>query len=541
MTFLFIMYCCLLLCCRHVGEKEDEGKERSTYVPVSSYKRVVRPATAAATGTPAPEEDIPAPVPTAPADDAEEDVDLGIVSTAIVDTNGTGVEARHVKRVTLNALFTLHVGVGATPVNEFDKCGELLAGAFPVLFPYGVGAPGMLTGRPKGSTLQSVSVHDDGQYLLQHRDGRFASHRLFLFALFNMIQRRAACYSAKAITKHKDFHAVQEQLEQVTDEQMKSCLDALDAGVSLDTALSHVPEVVGRLLSKIKIVGPGVPGSAHARRKLLPQLYAMVHTLGPPALFVTINPHDYGSPVLMHWATGKGDLDAVEPMRGVELQRLKVVAESPALAARFFNECCLAFHDMVLGQGNGGAGVFGQTSGFYGVSEAQGRGTLHCHYVVWLAGSGTSDGVRERVRREGADGPFRSRLLQFYDRIICTTVKMTTPAPAPSETSAPQPVYCRPPDLSVPTDADSEAVFTSGLQADAVGVALRSNMHNPDHTFTCFKGGKRVCRFGFPKDLREATTFDDDMGGIVGQRDDAYLNSFNPFIASVLRCNHDVK
>jgi hypothetical protein len=155
-------------------------------VQVTSYRRVV-PTPAAAPAPPAESgEDVdfmdtnetgPAAAPAPPADSGE-DVDLGIVSTAIVDTNGTGVEARNVKKTTLNALFTLKIGVGSTPVNEYDECGDLLAGSFPVLFPYGVGAPGMLSSRSKSSgPLPSVSLHDHAQYLMSHRDGRFAGHR----------------------------------------------------------------------------------------------------------------------------------------------------------------------------------------------------------------------------------------------------------------------------------------------------------------------------------------------------------------------------
>ncbi len=189
----------------------------------------------------------------------------------------------------------------------------------------------------------------------------------------------------------------------------------------------------------------------------------------------------------------------------------------------------------MLGEANKGFGIFGRTAGYYGVSEAQGRGTLHCHYVVWLKGAGTSDGLRAAIDREGENGPLRKKLLEFYDLIISTAIDMTAPEPEVP------PEYCMPPVLDIPTDAESAAEYRSALKADAERVARKSNMHLEAHTFTCFKGNKQVCRFGFPKECIAASTFDDKLGGVVGRRDHPYLNSYNPFIASVLRCNHDVK
>ena len=84
--------------------------------------------------------------------------DLGTVASGIVDLNGTGVAARHVQSHVFRRFHTLRPGVGSKPVSEFDNTGVLLAKAFPVLFPYGVGAPGMLASLPKGSESDFMST-----------------------------------------------------------------------------------------------------------------------------------------------------------------------------------------------------------------------------------------------------------------------------------------------------------------------------------------------------------------------------------------------
>jgi hypothetical protein len=461
--------------------------------------------------------------------------DAGIVSTGIVDSNGTGVTARHVKRRVFQKLFSLKVGVGNNPVSEFDELGLLLARAFPVLFPYGVGAPGSLVHRPSG--CQPVRLAEHAKFLMEHSDSRFAGHRMFSFALVNMIQRHAACYAAKAIASHRDIGQLRTEIDGIDEEDMNVAVHRLDNGAPMDQVMQSLPEGVRRILSKISIIGHTVPGSPHARRKLLPQLLSMINTLGPPTLFITINPHDFGSPIVMNWATGKGDLDLQEPLRGVPLERLKVVAEHPGLAAQFFHEMCVAFQDIILGAANHGVGIFGKTSGFYGVSEAQGRGTLHCHYVVWLDGAGTSDGIKHAIDVEGESGPFRRKLVEFFDAVVCSTFRSMD---VDGRAGAPDPAYCRPPDLGIPMFDRAFAEYKDHLQEDAECVARKSNMHNPTHTFTCFKGNKKVCRFGFPKEEVEESRYD-DTHGLVGSRGHPWLNSFNLFMASTLRCNHDIK
>ena len=68
------------------------------------------------------------------------------------------------------------------------------------------------------------------------------------------------------------------------------------------------------------------------------------------------------------------------------------------------------------------------------------------------------------------------------------------------------------------------------------------NMHSQAHTFTCFKTrrGRRRCRFGFPHALVPATYIAED-GRIKRQRDDPFLNCYNPYFAFALRCNHDIR
>ena len=61
------------------------------------------------------------------------------------------------------------------------------------------------------------------------------------------------------------------------------------------------------------------------------------------------------------------------------------------------------------------------------------------------------------------------------------------------------------------------------------------------HSFTCYKGGKRTCRFGFPLQLHEQTKMNDETGALEIQRNNEWVNGFNRSALIALRCNMDIK
>ena len=57
-------------------------------------------------------------------------------------------------------------------------------------------------------------------------------------------------------------------------------------------------------------------------------------------------------------------------------------------------------------------GILGLVKAYYGCVEAQGRGTLHCHMMIWLEGGLNPNEIKERVIDKG-DVEFKNRLIQF--------------------------------------------------------------------------------------------------------------------------------
>src|SRR5581483_6558384 len=93
-------------------------------------------------------------------------------------------------------------------------------------------------------------------------------------------------------------------------------------------------------------------------------------------------------------------------------------------------------------------------------------------------------------------------------------------------------------------EQESDDNFLLRLYQDSNAVANIKQRHSKKHSATCFKyrrrgSGKDACRFGMPRDLVPTSTVD-EFGVIYQARNDGWINSWNPPIASCLRSNHDV-
>jgi len=54
-------------------------------------------------------------------------------------------------------------------------------------------------------------------------------------------------------------------------------------------------------------------------------------------------------------------------------------------------------------QVNTEGGILGLVNAYYGCVESQGRGTLHCHMLVWVEGGLNPNQIRDRVLQGDED------------------------------------------------------------------------------------------------------------------------------------------
>ena len=115
--------------------------------------------------------------------------------------------------------------------------------------------------------------------------------------------------------------------------------------------------------------------------------FALMHTMGKPTWWITLALDDVNS--IDIWEIGTGDRPSNAPRRRA---RFTLLAQQPGAAALSYEKMIDVFLQVVLGWDisrnapTAKGGVFGHTRAWALSTEGQGRGSLHGHALVWIAG-----------------------------------------------------------------------------------------------------------------------------------------------------------
>ncbi|THU82120.1 hypothetical protein K435DRAFT_611834, partial [Dendrothele bispora CBS 962.96] len=185
-------------------------------------------------------------------------------------------------------------------------------------------------------------------------------------------------------------------------------------------------------------------------------------------------------------------------------------------------------------------GVFGEVSVYYGVVEAQGRGSLHIHLIIWINGGLSPIEIKQRCESEPG---WAQKLTSWYNDVFSQSIPEDT-----HEYIRTEGMYKRQPVMSRPLNP-SNSDFWPRFNQDLRDVLENSGMIH-EHNDTCYKhlpknlrslrDENKDCRFQLPRVISEETHFDDD-GNVVLRCNNGYVNGHNPLIIAAQRCNMDVK
>src|SRR5436305_3511938 len=128
------------------------------------------------------------------------------------------------------------------------------------------------------------------------------------------------------------------------------------------------------------------------------------------------------------------------------------------------------------------------------------------------------------------DHAFRERLLSFIGRVVTETLPEAPPIDDMLKTGE---------GVFVPFIDPTDSYFLDKMKVAVHNIVTSRNIHNRNHTPTCFKYGRKTCRFRFPHKKVAATCFHENTGLIEIQRDDEWLNGYNKWLAIMIRANHD--
>jgi hypothetical protein len=267
------------------------------------------------------------------------------------------------------------------PCNEYDP--HHLMNAFPTLFPYGIGS--FADTRRK----RSISWEKHISWMLRQSHHRFATHEIFMFVVFNILQKRKICLGAKLITSQAKLPRVATLLQNLDYAALHEKLSYERQATSGIQTFSD--SILQQLMEATSIANGLVRGSKEYVRDRRNEIRGLFSRFGGPKFFVTINPDDVRHPLILALRNQSSTADEVlhipvtENFAKYHRMRCQIIAENPVLQAQFFDIIFRSVIDVVFGFAREPKlGIFGHVQAYYAIIEAQGKGTLHAHGLIWL-------------------------------------------------------------------------------------------------------------------------------------------------------------
>lgn len=462
----------------------------------------------------------------------------GVIDVEANDLENSELIAHAMANTATNTRIDFAVKRGSTHVNEYgrrDEAGNLsvgtsedanhLLGAFPCLFPYAMG--GFEVTRPV-----ALSYAEHAKWSLRFADRRFRKDHNFIFQLFGVLQKRQVCSSSCLQVSKKTFHDNEALFRSVrpADLEMASHEEAKKIPLSNPTVLS--------LKRHISTVRAKVMGTDESRMNLRSHIWGMTVMNGPPSLWITINPTDTHDPVAQVFAGEEINLDDFDDTAGPDTHsRSCIIAGDPYAAAKFFHFTVRVVLEELFGiTGHHHLsaikrreGIYGTVKGYIGTVEAQGRGTLHLHILLWLIGCPTATRMKELLNSED----FRKRVTRYIGENIHGDVKGVSSDEfnIPSHNKALS--YSRP----LHPSTENYAHLMSKME-----FLLAKNLQKHKCGLGCIKviKGRVICKRRAPFPVSNSNWIDAE-GKWGPRRLHPYLNNWNPTTLLCTRSNNDVK
>ena len=397
-----------------------------------------------------------------------------------------------------------------------------MLGTFPYLFPYALG--GFEVDRPT-----AVSYESHSRWALRYSDKRFREDHFFMFQAFGVMQKRQTCAAAALQISKPYFLQHQRAIQSLTpsDFEMAGAEEQAHKPISNPTIKSF-----RHTLSAIRAK---VMGTDESRIRIRSLIWGMCMMKGPPSIWLTINPADTQDPIAQVLTGHDIDLDHFVSLD--DRPSDAAIASDPYASASFFHlmvnailECLLGIKGYKRGRPiEREKGILGVIEGFIGTVEAQGRGTLHLHIVLWLRGAMSADRMKECLSTE----EFRAKVKTF----IATNIRADLPdvhgTDVLSIPTEPRVAFSRPVDPRTPqyehNRDESEKRLARAVQVHRCGQG-------------CIKliRGQLVCKRRAPFALANDDWIESD-GRWGPKRTYGYFNNWCPTILQCLRANHDIK
>jgi hypothetical protein len=342
-----------------------------------------------------------------------------------------------------------------------------------------------------------------------------------MYLLYDVLQLRKSSLGNKVLVKRQNWKTTKDDVASLTVEQLQNAAKAIAHGQPIND-----PTIL-KLLRNLTTIGQPVPQSFSQKLTLRSKIRGLIIRGGIPATWITVNPSDLRNPLVLLLA----GIELPVPAANATI-RHTIATSNPVAVAQFFHHTCKAIFDGLLRSHTGQMGILGQVSNHFAVVETNGRGMLHFHGLIWVTGNIAFSALRQRVQQDQA---FANRMIRYLESIIVESIDLGSDDTEKIGL-----------DNITPSakGEESDHEFHERLSADSNAVASKVQVHSSKHNATCFKyrqkgQGKDTCRFGMPRDL-VPRSHADEHGVIHLARNHAWVNPWNPAIASCIRSNHDI-
>ncbi|KAF5311183.1 hypothetical protein D9611_012999 [Ephemerocybe angulata] len=437
----------------------------------------------------------------------------------------------------------LQARAGSTPVPDINNP-AWLSWAHPDADPFGIG------GFHDPRRSRTIGIEQQLKHLLNVQDPFFENDPVLAFDIYNIIRKASVNSSMLFSVPFSAFGRVATQIASLDMLHIAALRERYQRNPNYaPTAEDEL--AITRVMASIAPLARNIPGTVSQKIKMRNEIRALISQKGSPTLFVTINPSDYHHPIVSVLASRAINSDQVERLQNLtSSDRAKLALKHPVACAQFFDTVMRNFIAIVLGckRKKKTPGIFGHCDSYYGTVETQGRGSLHCHMLVWLRDHLPPEKLAKRLVESEE---YRAALTIWIDSIMESGFvgardnenhEHTETSDARIQGLEPHPACAREPKIAeLPQDQ-----FRLEMREYVDELLRRFNWHV--HTGTCWKylkpGEARApenCRFGMDGSIHPSTTIDGSDGTVRVRRRHPRMTTYNPTITFLLKCNTDIK
>ena len=494
--------------------------------------------------------------------EVEDGTEEGECLFSVHGLTGEALETMSSNAIKAHALRHLNSGGKMLAVghsNKFESMWnnpQLYPQMFPWLFPYGLGGIG----------TTNLSDMEHKRHLLMYHDKRFQVDINFPFVAFSHAQIKTSTTQSFLLADQRRFGDIAGRLLNVDQNVLADITEKLAKGAYIKPE-TEAEKACFQVIHDLDHVSGKMHGSITSKKYMRNEIWSLINYIGAPYWYITLSPADTKHPICIYYADTK---EKFEPEILPHDQRTRLVCHNPVAGARFFHFMVEIFISDVLGVDAKHCGLYGDTNGYYGAVEQQGRLTLHLHMLIWIKGSLNPQEMREKIMSSNSD--WQKKLIDWLEN--CHTGDFLTGTHAivskdmtenakvngysdPTETLPESP----PPKCKTSTHSENENLCKACGKLDTWwakfkntvdDLLMRSNVHscergqNKDGTrhkskssASCKdnKWGRCKARFPRPTFLK---SFIDDTGAITMKKIEPWLNTFTPLVTYIFRCNTDV-